>query len=266
MLTIITAIGLLALGGPPGPEAVNDLSPATVVAFQRYVQRVEADFDLRVGGKQTFLWSDSSPARLARVRRGEVVTERAAGTGPVEVPGGLIHDWIGAIFIPGVTLNETLALLQNYDQHKNVYPEVIDSKLVTREREHFVVFLRLRKKKVITVVLNTTHDARYFRLDASRWYSRSHSTRIAEVQNPGERDERELPPDGGHGFMWFLNSYWRFAERDGGVYVECQAVSLSRGIPWILGWLIGPIVNDLPKESLASTLAATRAALAAAAR
>jgi hypothetical protein len=65
--------------------------------------------------------------------------------------------------------------------------------------------------------------------------------------------------------MWRLNSYWRFVERDGGVYIECQAVSLSRGIPvkWLLGWLIGPIVNDLPKESLLNTLTATRAGVLA---
>lgn len=43
--------------------------------------------------------------------------------------------------------------------------------------------------------------------------------------------------------------------------MECQAVSLSRDIPWGLDWLIGPIVNDLPRESLANTLLATRTAL-----
>jgi hypothetical protein len=263
MLMIFAAMGLIGLSAAPAPAAVSDLRPTTVEAFQRYVQGVEAGIDSRIGGQQTFLWADSSPARLARVRRGEVVTERASGSQPVGVPDGLVHDWIGAVFIPGVGLSDTIAFLQNYDQHKSFYREVIDSKLLSREGEHFVVFLRLQKKKVITVVLNTAHDARYVPLDATRWHSRSRSTRIAEVQNPGTPDERELPVGGGHGFMWFLNSYWRFAERDGGVYVECQAVSLSRGIPWGLGWLIGPIVNDLPRESLANTLIATRAALVA---
>jgi hypothetical protein len=263
MLMIFAAMALIGLRAAPAPAAMSDLRPTTVEAFQRYVQGVEAGIDARVGGRQTFLWADTSPARLARVRRGEVVTERAAGKEPVEVPDGLVHDWIGAVFIPGVGLSETIAFLQNYDQHKRFYQEVVDSKVLNREQEHFIVFLRLQKKKVITVVLDTTHDARYFPLDATRWYSWSRSTRIAEVQNPGTPDERELPAGDGHGFMWFLNSYWRFAQRDGGVYVECQAVSLSRGIPWGLGWLIGPIVNDLPRESLANTLVATRAALVA---
>jgi hypothetical protein len=63
--------------------------------------------------------------------------------------------------------------------------------------------------------------------------------------------------------MWALNSYWRFLERDGGVYVECQAVSLSRDIPWPLRLLpfVPGIIGDLPKESLEGTLTATRDAL-----
>jgi hypothetical protein len=264
MLKIFAALGLL-LGLGPAPVSIDatDVRPATVDAFGRYIQRVESDIDARVGGRQPFLWADDSPARRARVRGGEVVTARTAGSKPVEVPDGLVHDWIGAVFIPGVGLRDTIAFLQDYDEHKRSYREVIDSKLLSRDGEHFVVFLRLQKKKVITVVLDTLHDARYFPLDATRWHSRSRSTRIAEVQNPGAPDEHEMPVGGGHGFLWGLNSYWRFVERDGGVFVECEAVSLSRAIPWGLGWLIGPIVNDLPRESLADTLAATRTALVA---
>jgi hypothetical protein len=126
--------------------------------------------------------------------------------------------------------------------------------------------MRLRKKKVITVVLDTEHEVHYFQLDPLRWYSRSYTTRIAEVDNPGEPDERQLPPGADHGFLWRLYSYWKFQERDGGVYVECQALSLTRNVPLGLGWLIEPIIRQLPRESLANTLRATRdAALAKAA-
>jgi hypothetical protein len=64
-----------------------------------------------------------------------------------------------------------------------------------------------------------------------------------------------------HGFLWRLYSYWRFEERDNGVYVECQAISLTRNIPTGLGWLIEPIIRNLPRESLANTLTATKGAL-----
>ena len=58
--------------------------------------------------------------------------------------------------------------------------------------------------------------------------------------------------------MWRLNSYWLLRERDGGVYLECEAVSLSRGVPAALAWLIDPIIRSLPKDALANTLRATR--------
>ena len=58
-----------------------------------------------------------------------------------------------------------------------------------------------------------------------------------------------------------LDSYWRFQEKDGGVYVECRAISLTRDVPKGLGWIIEPIVRQLPGQSLTNTLTATRQAL-----
>jgi hypothetical protein len=262
-LLIIAAGGGTGISaGPTGPDVAADLRPETVEAFQRHLQSVEARIDERVAGKRDFLWVDGSLSRQARVRQGQVVVERADSDGPVEVPDGLIHDFIGAVFIPGVTLEQTIRFVQDYDRHEDFYgPEVIESRIVSRDGNHFTLFMRLKKKKVITVVLDTRHDATFFPLDRTRWHSRSATTSIAEVEDPGTPREHALPPSTGHGFMWTLNSYWRFLERNDGVYVECQAVSLSRGIPWGLGWLIGPIVNDLPKESLANTLSSTRAGL-----
>ena len=135
---------------------------------------------------------------------------------------------------------------------------MIDSKLLSRNGNDFKIYLRLFKKKVISVVLNTEHDARFTEISPTRWQSRSYSTKIAEVKNPGEADERELPPGNDHGFLWRLDSYWRYEQRDGGVYVECEAISLTRNVPTGLGWLIDPIIRDLPRESLAGTLRATR--------
>jgi hypothetical protein len=58
-----------------------------------------------------------------------------------------------------------------------------------------------------------------------------------------------------------METWWRMDERDGGVYVQSEVVSLTRDIPKGLGWLIGPFVNSIPKETLAFTLGATRKAV-----
>ncbi len=236
-----------------------ELKPQTVEAFNRYIQQVEHRLDTR----KSFLWADESPERVQQARAGQVVV-RPFGAKPItEVPDGLVHDWVGTVFIPGATLKQTLALVEDYNRHKDLYqPEVIDSRVLSHQDDEFRVYMRLKKKKVITVVLDTEHEVRYYPVDRTRWRSVSKTTKIAEVENPGKKNEHELPPGTGNGFLWKLDTYWRFEERDGGTWVECEAISLTRDVPTGLGWLIEPIIRDLPKQSLENTLRLTRAALA----
>ena len=246
----------------PGVTTV-DLQPHTVAAFDRYIGAAEERLG-RQAHSDAFLWVDALANRGSRARNGEPVAEPYAGSGDVDAPDGMIHDWVGVVFIPGATLAKTIAMAQDYDSHKKLYgPELQDSTTLRREGDQFDIYLRLLKKQVITVVLNTNHNVRYFPIDSTRWYSVSHSTRIAEVENAGEPDEREMPPGHDHGFLWRLNSYWRFEQRDGGVYVECEAISLTRPVPVGFGWLVNPIVRTLPRESLTNTLRSMKAALMA---
>jgi hypothetical protein len=240
------------------------LRDETLNAFAAYVRAAESKMEKSLSDGGAFLWSDADVERARQVREGQIVAEFWSGKGPAKVPNGLIHDWIGTAFILATNLKETLALIQNYDNHKNIYkPAVIDSKLISRRGDDFQIYLRLLKEKILTVVLDTDHEVRYRWLDAARVDCRSRTTRIAEVENAGSEREKVLPPDTGYGFLWRLNSYWRFQERDGGVYAECRAISLSRDVPLGLGWIIEPIIQKLPKESLLQTLASTRQALQA---
>jgi hypothetical protein len=239
------------------------LKAQTVQAFEAYIRGAEAGMEQTLKGT-SFLWSDATAEGAKQVGGGQVVAQFWSGKGPDKVPDGLIHDWIGTAFVPGTTVGDALALVQDYDNHKNIYqPEVIASKLISRRENDFQIYLRLLKKKILTVVLDTDHDVQYRSLDRKRWTCRSYTTRIAEVENAGTPKESVLPPDTGFGFLWRLYSYWRFQERDGGVYVECRAISLTRDVPFGLGWVIEPIIQKLPRESLINTLVATRTALQA---
>jgi hypothetical protein len=249
------ALAALLLGCAHAAE----LKPQTVAAFDRYVQQAEQ----RMDGRKSFLWTGESDARARRVRQGAMLVEPATGTAETPVAFGLVHDWVGAVFIPGTTLEQTLAVGQDYNRHKDIYrPEVMDSRILAHTGNDFRVYLRLLKKKVITVVLDTEHEVHYERVDATRWRSRSRSTKIAEVKDAGKPNERELPPGTGDGYLWRLNSYWRYEERDGGTWVECEAISLTRDIPTGLGWLLDPIIRSLARDSLVSTLRETQASLA----
>lgn len=251
---------VLILSAVPGLTTV-DLQPHTIEAFNKYVRQTDQRFDSQIHGAE-FPWLDGNRSRKSRLSAGAAIAEPARGNGETAVPDGMIYDWYGAIFIPDATLAKTIAVAQDYDSHARLYaPELQASKTLRRDGNEFDIYLRLLKTQIITVVLNTNHHVQYFPLDARRCYSVSHSTRIAEVNNPGESDETEMTPGHDHGFLWRLNSYWFFEERDGGVYVESEAVSLTRAVPAGFGWLINPIVRTLPRDSLANTLRSFRTAV-----
>jgi len=250
----------------PQTASTVRLQQETLKSFDAYIHNAEAAME-RTLRDDSFLWSDSSPEIAQQVHAGRVVAQFWSGHGPVKIPSGLIHDWIGAAWMPGRTIESTLTLLQDYDNHARVYkPEVIASKLISHHGNDFKIYLRLLKKKIMTVVLDTDHSVHYGRVERNRWFCRSYTTRIAEVENAGSANEKVLPPDTGFGFLWRLYSYWRFLERDEGVCAECRAISLTRDVPLGLGWIIEPIIQKLPKESLIHTLECTRDALVAEAK
>jgi hypothetical protein len=246
----------------PQTASQIQLKPQALKAFDAHIAQAEAAMQPGLEGRGSFLWADADPERARQILRGQIVAQSGAPSSLVKVPEGLIHDWVGAAFVPGATIAATLKVIQDYDNHKNVYsPEVVASKLLSRRGDDFEIYLRLLKKKIITVVLDTDHRVRYGSLDDTRCYCRSYTTRVAEVENPGTARETILEPDTGYGFLWRLHSFWRFQQRDGGVYVECRAISLTRDVPSGLGWIIHPIVCTLPKESLVRTLKCTQQAI-----
>jgi hypothetical protein len=268
MIPRLTTAMLLALALTTLASA-KQLKPDTIQAFDRYVALAEQRMSAEMSAGR-FLWIDGLPQELRdaygeRLRKGEVVTQRLETLDQgrtVSVPEGLIHHWIGTVFIPGATLPGTIAFLQDYDNHYKFYaPDVERSKLLSRNGNDFKMYLRLRRKKVVTVVLNTEYDVHYSMLGSDRATARSYSTRIAQVQNAGRADETEKPVGDDDGFMWRLSSYWRFWQKDGGVYLQLEAISLTRDIPAGLGWLVRPFITSIPEESLAFTLSRTRQAL-----
>jgi putative flippase GtrA len=259
--TVQCLVALIIVSAEAGAA---ELKPETLRAFAASTQQAEEAIARQEREASPFLWLAQSPARVARARRGEVVVGRLTGDDPADVPGGLVHDWIGGAWIGGATLEQVLAIITDVDRHAEYYaPEVVRSRLLGRDGETRRTYLRLYKHKIITVVLDSEHVAHLERIGPARARSWSRSVKVVEVDNPGRSDERVLPVGQGHGFLWALNSYWRFEEADGGVYVECRAVSLTRRVPTLLVLLIGPIVSGLPRDSLVQTLAATRTGVAA---
>jgi len=252
-----------------GAAAFYSLQAATVEAFNSYVAKTEAR-NAATLQNGPFLTVDGLPdaqrtEALAKLRAGDVqmhrLSVREEGNDP-DVAGGLIHDWQGIVFIPGAKLDDVLKILRDYD-HQSIYyaPDVAKSRTESHQGNEYRIFLQFRRHKIITVVLNTEHQVTYYRDSSLRAHSRSSAVRISQVQDPGGPHEQEKAPGEDDGFLWRMETWWRMEERDGGVYVQSQAVTLTRSIPAGLGWLIEPFITKIPEETLQFTLDATRKAV-----
>jgi hypothetical protein len=251
----------------PGPSR---LKTETREAFDHYVKLTDARNEDELRRGTALLWIDGLPAAkraeaYAALKRGEVKMEKLEtqdSGASIGCPGGMIHHWAGVVFIPGATVADVLSVVEDYDQNAVYYsPDVERSKLEARNGDHFRVYLRFRRHKVITAVLNTEHEVDYFHDAPGKAHSRSSAVRIAEVENAGKSDEREKTPGDDSGYLWRMETWWRFQEGDGGTYVQSEVVSLTRDIPVGLGWLIEPFVTAIPRETLTFTLEATRRAV-----
>jgi hypothetical protein len=272
LLVMLALHQMSAQAAPASEPALPKLKAETQGAFERYLKLAEARNEGELRRGTALLWIDGLPEEqraeaYAALKRGEVKMRKLEildKDKPIPCPGGMIHHWTGVVFIPAAKLEDVLGVLEDYDRHSVYYaPDVERSKLESREGDHFRVFLRFRRHKVITVVLNTEHEVQYFHDAPGKAHSRSSAVRIAEVENAGKSDEREKTPGDDDGFMWRMETWWRMEERDGGVYVQSEVASLTRDIPTGLGWMISPFVTGIPKESLTFTLEATRKAVEA---
>ncbi len=246
------------------------LEKDTAAAFQRYVELTEQRINREVAGSERFLWLDTLPPdRRAEFQKGLqgglVIIERLRtqdGSTSIEAPSGLIHHWVGTVFIPRTTVKEAVALMQDYDRHSKYFaPAIAASKTLERNGNRFKVALRFQVKKIITVTMDSENEAEFFHPAADRAHSHIRSTRVTEIADAGTPQEKAKPAGEENGFMWNLNTYWRFLERDGGTYIQCESLTLSRDVPFALAWIIRPIVTQMPRESLNFTMGKAREAL-----
>jgi len=219
----------------------------------------------RLGAGKTFLWADEVPDRLARVRAGEVVVSQVGPQNPIRVPSGMIHDWVGAVFIAQATLKDVLQVVGDYARYKNFYaPTVIDSKVIaTSEAQGRFSMVLVNKALFLRTALDIDYESRYVQIDERRGYNVSHTTRLQEIEEYGAPTQRALREGEGYGIVWRLASIARYVQRDGGVYFELEAMGLSRDVSASLQWLAEPIVRHVSRASLSTSLRQTANAVRA---
>jgi hypothetical protein len=237
---------------------VADPEPAAVSGFDSYISQVEARLNRQHRSPQEFL----APVDSARLHQGELTVDRLSPANGGDLPGAMLHHWRGTAFAAGAKAADFERLMRDFTAYPQRYsPQVMSVRVISQNDDHFQATMRVRQKHVITVVMDTTYDIVFTWLDAKHGYSISRSTRVSEIDSPGSSKERVLGSSEEHGFLWRMNTYWSYEERDDGLYMQIESVTLTRSIPAGLGWAVGPFVESVPRESLEFTLRATCDAL-----
>jgi len=251
----------LLLGSLSGAAA--EPTPAAAIAFNSYVSAVESRLTQQHRLADAFLAPQSlTEQNTLRLRRGDLIVEQLIPSTGAGLPGAMLHHWRGTAFAPGARVADFERLMKDFNSYPQHFgPEVLQAKVLVQQGDHLQASMRVRQKHVITVVMDTTYDVAFHRLDARHGYSISQSTRVAEIDSPGTRNERTLSASEEHGFLWRINTYWSYEERDGGLYMQIESVTLTRSIPAGLGWAVRPFVESVPRESMEFTLRSTCNAL-----
>jgi hypothetical protein len=240
-----------------GSELLAEPTPSVISAFDAYSRVVEARLAHQHRSPDGFL----APENDDRLRSGEVVVEQMADPATPDLSDALLHHWRGSAFVAGATAADFDRLLRDFNGYPRYFsPQVLQASILSQAGDHMQAKMRVRQQHVITVVMDSTYDIVFGRLDFRHGYSTSRSIRITEIAGAGTTAEHTLDADHEHGFLWRINTYWSYEERDGGLYLQVESVSLSRAIPRGLGWAVRPFVGSVPRESIDFTLrSATRA-------
>jgi len=217
-----------------------------------------------MGRARNFTSLEDSPSDTEKVMNGDFLVRSSGPDGkPQDITEGLIHDWVGTVFIPDTNPERVIAVLRDFNNHKKVYPEIADSKTISSTPTETVGYWRVEQRKgLVPVVLNVEQKAYYKKPAQGKWICRAYARKITEVDKSIFGRGRTFPEGEGHGYMWRMYAYWSIKAVNGGVLAECRMLSLSRSIPQAVAWAVGPYVQKAPEESLISTLKQTREATA----
>jgi len=241
----------------------EELQHATVKAWEICRKDSGKQMQERAEGLRPFLWIEESADHAARLRSGEVLVAPAVEHGTTPVAHGLIHHWIGAIFIPSASIEGLLAVVHDYDDYQRIYRPVVASSKTLAFAGSSQDFQMVWERKILFVhaAMQANYHAHDVALDAHRGYSIAETSDVQEIEDYGHAGEHLLPAGTGNGFIWRIRSVARYEERDGGVYLELEAFALTRDIPSSIAWMVRPMVNRLSINSLTTTLRQTRDAV-----
>ena len=255
----MTAARIVALGMVLSVAHAASLKPEAAKAWDDYVESANGDIRERTNAPAGFLKIDATPAVAAKVHDGQIVVSPAAAHIPKRVPSALIHDWIGTAFLANETMKDVVSIVRDYPKYTEVYaPHVLESRVIsTGETVDLFSVVLINKSVLSKTALDCDYETTFVRVDARRMYSITQAKRIQEIADYGTSKQHAFPEGEGTGLIWRLYSVSRFEEREDGLFIETEAMALSRDIPSALRLLVEPIVRRVSREALETALRQT---------
>lgn len=248
LLPLALLLGVFAVApilAQPGPAATS--------LFNAYVSSVESRLAQQHRSPSGLL-APIDASKQSDLRHGHLVIDHINPPGD-DPPGAIIHHWRGTAFAAGAHIADFERIMRDFPGYTRIYaPQVVRASIVSQQGDHYQISMRLHPQQVLPIVFDSTYDVTFARLDPRHVYSLSRSTQVSEIESPGTSHERPLSPADDHGFLWRINTYWSAEERDGGVYLQVESVSLTRAIPSGLAWAVRPFIDSVPRQSLEFTL------------
>lgn len=253
--------------------------PESLKEYERYVaateQRMAARFE---AGDLAWMPAEAERDGAARLATGKTVRWNISdATVNQQVSGlnGTIIHWVGAIRIPGANLSNVRTVLEDYGNYARMYGPMIfrcEAKPAVGQRGGYDAVMGLYNKFRFASLFpqHYSFQARVHIDSAQTAETRIH-LRAAEIREsesgmPGRNDFLEQYHD--HGIMWALNAYWRTRERENGVYLEFETITLARSVETFackLGFIpvpksvVSAVMDSLPGDSVDTILEGTKA-------
>lgn len=260
LVILCSGVLLAAAAAQAGVIPISHLDSASVAIFQDYAakfeQQVSAPF--AATGK---IWIDDDHSNKRR--------DFDAGKPVIDVRenrdyrNASIHHYTGVIRVPGGTIEQIRHVIKDYGNYPNYFkPGVARGSGVvqpdsTPRDEHYETRLFLQESTMgVDVAYDARYDSHYRMVAPGRWTSRATTVSIRELQDAKELDGALYPEGEDHGFLWRTNTYWYARERDGGLDLELDSVSLSRVAPLGLGWIGNRRAHDAVEKTLRDMKAA----------
>jgi hypothetical protein len=245
------------------PAHAADVDAQTLAEYERYIAGVEQQFSRQIASDR-FLETD--PASLGVNRPKSILVRPGSDDGIIDVHDGVIHHWRGAAFISGAKLDDVLAVTRNFRSYTGIYPWMIGVRVFdpvgnARNGTDRVLVRMKQSAGSRTGVIDMWTVVHHRRPRPDRATAISNADCIRDVERAGRPDEYLRAPGTGRGYLWRANTFAKYLQRDGGVYVELDNIGLSRDFPPMLGWLIGRFARRIGRGSVEQTLTRLRDAI-----